>query len=173
MQNLELRKKLKTTLTEKEELEKDLTESNEMNKEQMQRATEVFVKLQESIKVAEEAISEMAALSQEKQQMEDECNHLAQTVGSVMESASEQVAKDIEKLKAKHQEDMGSSMIEIERLSRQLELEKARTREAKQESEKFQEKLNSIDSRTLFFGQDFQTAIQTIVSFFNLRLHNL
>lgn len=118
--------KLKKTESEKEELEKCFEESNELNKEQMKKATESFQKLQETIKLADETMAELQVLSQEKQQMEEECDSLARTIGSVMEVASEKIEREVEEIKERHRKEIADSLMEIERLGQMLELEKAK-----------------------------------------------
>lgn len=122
--NVELSERLKASEADKKELEKCLEDSNELNKEQMQKALESFQKLQETIKVADEAMTEIEMLMNEKRQMEEECNNLAQTIGSVMESASFKIEKDMEAIRVQHLREMENSTIEIERLKQDLLLEK-------------------------------------------------
>lgn len=126
--NIELSDKLKTLESEKKELENSFEESNELNMEQMHKSTETFVKLQEAIKVADDALEEVNNLLGEKRQMEDECNNLAQTIGSVMELASERIEKDVADLKVKHLHEMENSHAEIDRLKQILECEKAKVK---------------------------------------------
>lgn len=126
--NVELSEKLKASEADKKELEKCLEDSNALNQEQMLKATESFQKLQETIKVADEAMAEIEMLMNEKRQMEDECSNLAQTIGSVMESASEKIEKDMKDLSQKHLQEMESSKIEIERLKQEVLLEKAKVK---------------------------------------------
>lgn len=129
--NVELSEKLKASDADKKELEKCLDDSNALNKEQMLKATESFQKLQETIKVADEAMVEIEMLMNEKRQMEDECSNLAQTIGSVMESASEKIEKDMKDLSEKHLQEIESSKIEIERLKQEVLLEKAKVKSSR------------------------------------------
>lgn len=162
--NRESIEKLKRSEAEKAEMEKCLDESSELNRLQMERSTESFTKLQEAIKVADEALAEIEVLRNEKQQIEAECNNLAQTISSVMERASDKIAKDFEDLKVKHQRDRERLSDEIERLKRAIEVEKAGKVEALQHVAESNEKLKSIED---VFGQDVGAAFKRIVSLFD------
>lgn len=158
-----LSEKLQTADTENKDLhdriqefEKCFAESNELNREQMQKSTETFEKLQESVQIADEAMSEIESLMKEKKQMEDECHWLSETIGSVIETASTRIDKDVEELRANHEH-------EIQKLKQTVELEKQKTDSALQNVKTLEEKLKAIDKANSFLGQDLQTAIKTIV----------
>lgn len=167
-QNKALTEKLQKVETENKELhqqlqdfEKAFAESQELNKEQMQKSVLTFQKLQESVQVADEAMLEIEGLMKEKKQMEDECQWLSETIGSVIESASSKIDKDVQELKANHER-------EIEKLRQKIELEQGKTNCALHKVECLEEKLKNIDKTNSFLGKDLEAAIKTIVS--SLRL---
>jgi ElaB/YqjD/DUF883 family membrane-anchored ribosome-binding protein len=173
--NDELADKLKQANVEKVEVEKLLEESNDLNKEQMHKSTESFVRMQEAIRVAENAMAEIKQLMDEKQelenekrQIEEEHSNLAQTIGSVIEQAADKVDKNIDELKMKHQREMEKCRDEIEQWKQMAELEKAKTASAMQQTKTLEEKLHSIDTTNSFLGQDLQLAIKTLVSFIRI-----
>lgn len=155
---------LKKSEAERNELEQCLEESNQLNKEQMQKSVETLQKLQESIKVADEAMAEINILTNEKQQMEAECNHLAHTIGSVIENASEKVEKDVEELKGKHQKETENCNSEIEKLKQMILLEAAKKDSALQKVKSLEEKLVTMERTNSFLREDLKTANQAIVS---------
>ena len=160
----QLTESLKKSESEREELEKCLEESNQLNKEQMLKSVETLQKLQESIKVADEAMEEINVLSKEKQQMEAECNHLAQTIGSVIENASEKVEKNVEEIKEKHQKEIEHCNVEIERLKQMILLEAAKKDSALQKVKSLEDKLLAIEKTNSFLREDLETANKAIVS---------
>jgi chromosome segregation ATPase len=164
--NKSLSESLKQANIDKAEIEKCLEESTKLNKEQMEKSNESFEKLQETIKVADEAVKEIESLTRQNEIMEDECINLAQTIGSVMEKASEKIDKDVEELKAKHQKEIENSFIEIERLKSMISMEKAEKDSALKQNEILEEKLKTIDKERIFFGKDLQAAIESVVSLF-------
>lgn len=159
---IESDEKLKRSEAEKADLEKCLDESSELNRLQMERSAESFSKLQEAIKVADEALAEIVVLGREKHQIEAECNNLAQTIGTVMERASDKISRDFEDLKEKHQRDQERFSEEIERLKQAIDVKEAEKISALQQVEALNEKLKLIED---VFGQDVGAAFKTIVSF--------
>lgn len=160
--NNESIEKLKRSEVEKTKMVKFLDESSVLNRLQIERSTESFSKLQEAIKVADEALAEIELLRNEKQQIESECNNLAQTISYVMERASDKVAKDFEDLKMERQRDQERFSQEIERLKEAVEAKEAERVSALQQVEVLKDKLKSIED---VIGQDVAAAFQTIVSF--------
>lgn len=156
---------LRKSEAEREELEQCLEESNQLNKEQMLKSAETLQKLQESIKVADEAMTEISILTNEKQQMEAECNHLAQTIGSVIENASEKVEKDVEKLKRGHEKETEHCNIEIEKLKQMILLEAAKKDSALESVERLGEKLKTMEKTNSHLREDLKMANQAIVSY--------
>lgn len=162
--NNQLAEKLKTIEVDKEETEKLLMESNELNKNQMQKSQESFLKLQQTIKIAESAVAEVEQLLEEKRAMEEEHDNLARTIGSVMEKASEHVDKTIEDLKNKHKVEIEKLNNEIERLKQEVEHEKLKTTSALQQVKMLELKMNSIDTTNSYLGEDLKVAQKTLVS---------
>lgn len=162
--NNELLVRIKTLEEEKEDTERLLDESNELNKQQMQKSTESFLKMQETIKVAEGAMAEVEQLMEEKRLIEEEHDNLARTIGSVMKEASEKVDKSIEDLRKQHKIEMENTKIEIERLKQEVEHEKLKTTSAMHQVKMLEEKLNSNDMRNSYLGEDLQAALKTLVS---------
>lgn len=157
MANDELKKKLTSTETDKEELEKCFIESNELNKEQLHKSSKSFQKLQDTIKVADEAVAEIEILMREKTEMEVECDTLAKTIGTVIQDASDEMEKVVDKLR----HDKKETCKEITRLKHELEGERAR---AEQQINAFEEKIASSEQINSQLNSDLQTAIQSIVS---------
>lgn len=155
---------LKKSEEERKELEQCLEESNQLNKEQMEKSVETLQKLQESIKVADEAMAEINVLANEKLQMEAECNHLAQTIGSVIENASVKVEKDVEELKAKHQREIELLNQEIEKLKQLLQLEATKKDSALNQIKSLEDKLETMGRSNSFLENDLKTANEAIVS---------
>lgn len=156
--------KLKNISSEKEDLAKLLEDMNQLNKEQMEKSSQSFDKLQESILVAEQAMAEVNSLLLEKEQIQDEYNNLAHTIGSVIESAAEKVDIEVANLKMDHQRNMEKSLIEIDNLKMIIELEHSKTEAANQKAHAAEDKLNSTINANSFLENDLQIAFQTIVS---------
>ena len=156
--------KLMKVSTEKEELEKLLEEMNQLNKEQVDKSSQTFDKLQESILVAEQAMAEVNSLLTEKEQIQEEYNNLAHTIGSVIESAAEKVDIEIANLKMEHQRNIEKSLIEINNLKMVIELEHTKTEAANQKAQAAEDKLNSTFNANSFLENDLHIAFQTIVS---------
>ncbi|CAO1371900.1 unnamed protein product [Diamesa tonsa] len=154
--------KLMNISSEKEELAKLLEDMNQLNKEQMDKSSETFDKLQESILVAEQAMAEVNNLLTEKEQIQDEYNNLAHTIGSVIESAAEKVDIEVANLKMDHQRNMEKSLIEIDNLKMIIELEHSKTEAANQKAYAAEDKLNSTINANSFLENDLQIAFQTI-----------
>lgn len=161
--NNELNEKIKQLETEKTEIEQVLEESNELNKEQMMKSGEAFLKMQESIKVADEAMMEVQQLMNEKRLIQEEYNSLASTIGSVIEEAAEEVDKNFESLKIKHQHELATAKIEIEHLKQTVELEKEKAKSAVQHYRLLEEKLNSQDSHSSMLSKDLEMALTMLV----------
>lgn len=156
--------KLVKISAEKEEMEKLLEEMNQLNKDQMEKSSQTFDKLQESILVGEQALEEVNALLKEKQQIEEEYNNLAHTIGSVIESAAEKVDVEVANLKTNHKRDLEKSQLEIDNLKSIIELEHTKTQAAYQKTKAAEEMLNSTISANSFLENDLHIAFQTIVS---------
>lgn len=163
--NNELNEKIKHLETEKSEIEQLLEESNELNKEQMRKSTESFQRMQDSIKVADDAMEEVQHLLYEKKLIQDEYDKLARTIGGVIEEAAERVDKDIEELKMKHQHEMASAKIEIEHLNQTVVYEREKTKSAMQQYKALEEKLNSQDTQHSFLSKDLELALKILVTF--------
>lgn len=159
----ELEKLMKVS-SEKEELAKLLEEMNQLNKDQLDKSSQTFDKLQESILVAEQAMAEVNSLLMEKVQIQDEYNNLAHTIGSVIESAAEKVDIEIANLKMDHQRNIEKSLIEIDNLKMIIELEHSKTEAANQKAQSAEDKLNATINANSFLENDLQIAFQTIVS---------
>lgn len=162
--NNQLFEQLKNLEAEKDDTERLLDESNELNKQQMQKSTESFLKMQETIKVAEGAMAEVEQLIEEKRLLEEEHDNLARTIGSVMKEASEKVDKTIEDMRKQHKVEMENSQFEIERLKQEVEHEKLKTTSAMHQVKMLEEKLHSIETTNLYLGEDLKVALKTLVS---------
>lgn len=162
--NNELNEKIKQLETEKSEIEQLLDESNELNKEQMRKSTESFQRMQDSIRVADEAMQEIQELLREKKLIQDEYDNLARTIGGVIEEAAEKVDNDIEELKMRHKHEMASAKIEIEHLNQTVEYERERTKSAMQQYKALEEKLNSQNTQNTFLNKDMELALKFLVS---------
>lgn len=156
--------KLMKVSSEKEELEKFLEEMNQLNKDQMEKSSQTFDKLQESIQVAEHAMEEVSNLVKEKEQIVEEYNNLAHTIGSVIESAAEKVDIEVANLKMDHQRHIEKTLNEIDNLKTIIQLEHTKTEAANQKAQAAEDKLNSTISANMFLENDLQIAFQTIVS---------
>lgn len=162
--NNELNEKIKQLETEKIEIEQVLEESNELNKEQMRKSTESFQRMQESIRVADEAMVEVQELLKEKQLIQDEYDNLARIIGGVIEEADERVDNEREELKMRHQHEMASAKIEIEHLNQTIEYEREKTKSAMQQYKTLEEKLNSKDTHSSLLSKDLELALKILVS---------
>ena len=162
--NNQLLEKIKNLVTDKDETERLLDESNELNKQQMQKSTESFLKMQETIKVAEGAMAEVEQLMEEKRLLEEEHDNLARTIGSVMKEASEKVDKTMEDMRKQHKVEMENSTIEIERLKQEVKHEKLKTTSAMHQVKMLEEKLHSIEMTNSYLGEDLKVAQKTLVS---------
>jgi chromosome segregation ATPase len=162
--NNQLLEKVKNLEAEKDETERLLDESNELNKIQMQKSTESFLKMQETIKVAEGAMAEVQQLIEEKQLLAEEHDNLARTIGSVMKEASEKVDKTIEDIRKQHKVELEQYNIQIERLKQEVEHEKLKTTSAMHQVKMLEEKLHSIETTNSYLGEDLKAALKTIVS---------
>ncbi|XP_070495165.1 girdin [Chironomus tepperi] len=160
--NNQLLEKIKNLEIEKDDTERLLDESNELNKQQMQKSTESFLKMQETIKVAEGAMAEVEQLMEEKRLLEEEHDNLARTIGSVMKEASEKVDKTIEDMRKQHKVEMEYSQIEIERLKQEVEHEKLKTTSAMHQVKMLEEKLHSIEMTNSYLGEDLKVAVKTL-----------
>lgn len=161
--NNEFHEQIKQLETEKTAIEQLLDESNELNREQMKKSTESFAKMQESIKVADEAMAEVAQLLSEKRLIQEEYDNLANTIGSVIEEASMKVDKDMEELKMKHQHELTTAKIEIEHLKQTTELERERAESAMQKNKLLEDKINSQDKHNSRVSKDLEIALNTVV----------
>lgn len=162
--NNQLLEKIKNLEVEKDDTERLLDESNELNKQQMQKSTESFLKLQETIKVAEDAMAEVQQLIDDKRLITEEHDNLARTIGSVMKEASEKVDKTIEDMRKQHKVEMEQSKIEIERLKQEVEHEKLKTTSAMHQVKMLEEKLHSIETTNSYLVEDLKAALKTLVS---------
>jgi len=162
--NNQLLEKIKNLEAEKDDTERLLDESNELNKQQMQKSTESFLKLQETIKVAEDAMAEVQQLIDDKRLITEEHDNLARTIGSVMKEASEKVDKTIEDMRKQHKDEMEQSTIEIQRLKQEVEHEKLKTTSAMHQVKMLEEKLHSIETTNSYLGEDLKAALKTLVS---------
>lgn len=162
--NNQLYEQLKNLEAEKDDTERLLDESNELNKQQMQKSTESFLKMQETIKVAEGAMAEVEQLIEEKRLLEEEHDNLARTIGSVMKEASEKVDKTIEDMRKQHKVEMENSQCEIERLKQEVKHEKLKTTSAMHQVKMLEEKLHSIETTNSYLGEDLKVALKTLVS---------
>lgn len=161
--NNELNEKIKYLEKEKTEIEQLLEESNELNKEQMTKSDGAFIKMQESIKLADDAMAEVQQLMNEKRLIQEEYNSLASTIGGVIEEAAEKVDKDFEELKMRHQHELASAKIEIEHLKQTVELEKEKAKSAMQQYRLLEEKLNSQDTQNSMLSKDLELALNMLV----------
>ena len=162
--NNQLLEKIKNLEAEKDDTERLLDESNELNKQQMQKSTESFLKLQETIKVAEDAMAEVQQLIDDKRLITEEHDNLARTIGSVMKEASEKVDKTIEDMRKQHKVEMEQSKIEIERLKQEVEHEKLKTTSAMHQVKMLEEKFHSIETTNSYLVEDLKAALKTLVS---------
>lgn len=162
--NNQLLEKIKNLEAEKDDTERLLDESNELNKQQMQKSTESFLKLQETIRVAEDAMAEVQQLIDDKRLITEEHDNLARTIGSVMKEASEKVDKTIEDMRKQHKDEMEQSKIEIQRLKQEVEHEKLKTTSAMHQVKMLEEKLHSIETTNSYLGEDLKAALKTLVS---------
>jgi chromosome segregation ATPase len=154
--------KLKEAEARNEELETCLKQSNELNQEQMEKSLVSFSKLQEAIRIADEAVVEVEALTNEKRQMEDECNNLAQTIGAVMEKASANINKDFEDLKAKSQRENEELSRDLSELVRRLDLEKEKLLLTSKQVTMLEEKVKSLKHENAALRKSLDEAVSCI-----------
>lgn len=169
-QNHVLTENLMKAVEEKEEAEQNFKEASALNKEQLEQSTTSFNKLCEATSVADEALAEAEKLKNEKRQLEDELHNLAETIGTVINSASTKVEIVVEELKEKHRKEKEQMSREIERL-RQIIYQQ----ESKEEIKDFSadEKIASMEDVNRALSENLQSALQTIVSFlFSTRIIN-
>jgi chromosome segregation ATPase len=110
-----------------QELTEKLKQKSELCQDQMQKSQEALKKLEETIEVAENSMSEIHKLIYEKEQIEEEYNNLAQTIGAVLEETAQKVDREMELQNAKHQEKILKLEQEILRYQKLLEEETSKT----------------------------------------------
>jgi hypothetical protein len=140
-----------------QEFEKCFAESNELNREQMEKSSKLFQKLQESNAVADEAMTEVERLMIEKKQMQEECDWLSSNISSIIESASQKIDKDMDEIKSQHER-------ELEKMNQLLELEREKLKSAETSLRSLEGKLEASKKENSFLLKDLKTAMETIVS---------
>jgi chromosome segregation ATPase len=140
-----------------QEFEKCFAESNELNREQMEKSSKLFQKLQESNAVADEAMTEVERLMIEKKQMQEECDWLSTNISSIIESASQKIDKDMDEIKLQHER-------ELEKLNQLLDLEREKVKTAETSLRSLEGKLEASKKQNSFLLKDLKTAMETIVS---------
>lgn len=109
-----LKKKLTIMMCSNQDLEKSLATAKQVIGERFVREKEALEKVQEALQIAERAIAEKDDALSREVIIREECDHLATTIGQVMEEAAVKVENDIENLKLQYSEEL--EQIKQERL---------------------------------------------------------
>lgn len=163
IKNNELTEALEKITADKKELEKLVESSIALNKEEMEKSTVSFEKLQETIKVADEALAEVETLANEKRQIEAEYKFLVETISAVITSESEKVEKVFDDMKQEHQREIVLSDAEIEKLKQTCKLEEARKLSALERVKAFERKLSHSSKMNSHLEHDLETVMKTVV----------
>lgn len=163
IRNNELMASLEKVTSDKQELEKLVENSIALNKEEMEKSLVSFEKLQETIKVADEALAEVETLSTEKRQIEAEYKFLVETISSVIQAECDKVEKVFDEMKQEHQREIVVSDAEIEKLKQTCKLEEARKLSALERVKAFEKKLSHSSKMNSHLEQDLATVMKTVV----------
>lgn len=137
------------------ELAEKLKNESESCQEQIKKNQETLEKLEETIDVAEKSMNEIHKLIFEKEQIEDEYNNLAQTIGTVLEETAQKLDTQMELQNVKHQEQILKLEQEILRYQKLLE----------EESKKTQDVLNKnqlLSKTNSFLDHDLKIAFNVV-----------
>lgn len=163
VRNNELTEKLERVTCDKQELEKLVENSIALNKEEMEKSMVSFEKLQETIKVADEALAEVEVLSTEKRQIEAEYKFLVETISAVIQAECDKVERVFDEMKQEHQREIVISDAEIEKLKQNCKLEEARKLSALERVTAFEKKLSHSSKIKSHLEQDLATVMKTVV----------
>lgn len=163
IRNNELSDALAKVTADKHELEKLVESSIALNKEEMEKSLVSFEKLQDTIKVADEALAEVETLTNEKRQIEAEHKFLVETISAVIKSESEKVEKVFDDMKQEHQREIVVSDAEIEKLKQTCKLEEAGKLSALERVKAFEKKLSHSSKIKSHLENDLETVMKTVV----------
>lgn len=159
-ENQELSESLRKTVKERDETEQCFKEAALLNKEQLEQSTTSFDKLCEATRCLDEALVEIQTLRREKDQIDEEFNSLANTIGNVIDTASSKVENVVEDLKEKHRIEKDGLNKEIARLNQIIKHQGLS--DNSKESE-FQQKIASMEHINAALTENLQSALHTIV----------
>lgn len=91
-------------MRQRADLERRLATTNAALAEHMARETRALEKVQEVLQVAETAIAEKNAAQQRELEIKEECDHLASTIGQVMQEATAKCELDVQTRQARYAE---------------------------------------------------------------------
>lgn len=89
---------------QRDDLERRLTQTNAALRQHLDRETQALQKVQEVLQVADAAIAEKEAAQKRALEVRDECDHLATTIGQVMQEASTRCEQDMAERQARNAE---------------------------------------------------------------------
>lgn len=84
-------------MQQRNDLEKKLNHTKVLLQEQVDRESVSLLKIQEVLQLADSAITERSTAEQRELDTRDECEHLASTIGQVMEEAASACEQSINK----------------------------------------------------------------------------
>lgn len=148
----------------KMELEDCLNKANAIVREHMIRETEAIRKVQEALQVAETAMLEKNASLIRERDISEECDHLATTIGQVMEDAAKKVENDMEEMKRNYKERIKKQEQVIAKMKSALEIQSKKNSVAESRLEKLENHLKVTVHSNLSLDADLQLATKTIVN---------
>ncbi|XP_055384982.1 FK506-binding protein 15-like [Condylostylus longicornis] len=160
---LSVKEQLETIMKSNENLENSLFVAKKLIDERFFREKQALEKVQEALLIAENAISEKEDALKREIVIREECDHLASTIGQVMEEAALKVDRDVNKLKKSYQIKIDKLKEDQKQILSALETQKKMTQRTEIRCQSLENKIKEILSENVSLETDVQVASQAII----------
>ncbi|XP_055587281.1 myosin heavy chain, clone 203-like [Uranotaenia lowii] len=154
---------LQTAMKDKSELEALLDQANFLARQHMGRENQALAKVQEALQIADTAIEEKHSLLAREQDVREECNFLASTIGQVMEEAARKVELEMNSLRMGYENRITALEKQLEQLKGSLELQVQRTGQAESRATALEDKFKNLIVTNQNLDADLHAASKLII----------